>query len=94
MDLSKDDVCNASCSLSKSKQACEICKKNALLVSSIVLKRYSSFEIEQSILGKSHTTIEDLLKKVISEKKLDNAEQVLFCSQRELTNHLMNEDLS
>lgn len=36
----------------------------------------------------------ELLKEVILEKKLENSDQVLFCAQRELTNHLMNKDLS
>ncbi|NPD87384.1 MAG: ATP-binding protein [Asgard group archaeon] len=90
----KDDICDTFCSSNRNKEACISSKKNAQLISSIILKRYSSFEIEQAILGNSHTTIEDLLNKVILEKKLENTEQVLFCSQRELTNHLMSKDLS
>ena len=90
----KDDVCSTFCSLNKNKQECIICKKNAHLISSILIKRYSKFELEQAILETSHTTIEELLKEVISEKNIDYNDKVLFCAQRELTNQLMNKDLS
>ena len=82
------------CSLNKNKQECIICKKNAHLISSILIKRYSKFELEQAILETSHTTIEELLKEVISEKNIDYNDKVLFCAQREVTNQLMNKDLS
>lgn len=43
---------------------------------------------------KSHVTIEELLKQVLSEKKLVTNDQVLFCAKRELVNHLMKTDLA
>ncbi|MCG3226386.1 MAG: hypothetical protein H7645_05645 [Candidatus Heimdallarchaeota archaeon] len=58
------------------------------------MKRYSKYELEQTILGTYDISLEELLKEVMSEKKLTYNDRSLFCAQRELTNQLMNKDLS
>ena len=90
----EDSVCNTFCSLKSQEQTCFDTKSSAQIVYSVVLKEFSMFEIEQAILGTTHITIEDLLKKVTLEKKLPYSRNVLFCTQRELTNFLMEKDMS
>ncbi|MCE7748955.1 MAG: ATP-binding protein [Candidatus Heimdallarchaeota archaeon] len=85
----QDDVCKTFCSLSKNQEECSKIRKDAEIVSSIMLKRYSKFEIEQAILGELGTSLEDLLKQVLKEKKLNEDDKVVYCAQRELTNQLM-----
>jgi len=77
-----------------SKRECLSYKKNAQIACSILMKKYTKYEIEQAILEKSHTTIEELLKQVLLERKLSYNYQALFCAKRELVNHLMKKDLS
>ncbi len=90
----EDSVCNTFCSLKSQEQTCFDTRSSAQIVYSVVLKEFSEFEIEQAILGTAHITIEDLLKKVILEKKLPYDRNVLFCAQRELTNFLIEKDMS
>ena len=90
----EDSVCNTFCSLKSQEQTCFDTRSSAQIVYSVVLKEFSMFEIEQAILGTTHITIEDLLKKVTLEKKLPYNRNVLFCAQRELINFLMEKDLS
>jgi len=90
----EDSVCNTFCSLKSQEQTCFDTRSSAQIVYSVVLKEFSAFEIEQAILGTTNITIEDLLKKVTLEKKLPYNRNVLFCAQRELTNFLMEKDMS
>ena len=90
----EDDVCNTFCSSNINKQKCLDYRKNAQLVCSILIKRYTKYEIEQAILEKSHITIEELLKQVLLERKLAYNDNSLFCAKRELVNHLMKKGLS
>ena len=85
----QDDVCNTFCSSNMNKQKCLDYRKNAQLVCSNLMKRYTKYEIEQAILEKSHITIEELLKQVLLERKLVYNDYALFCAKRELVNHLM-----
>jgi len=89
-----DDVCFTFCSLSKNKKKCIKNRKDAEIVSSILIKRFTEYEIEQAILRTSTVTIENLLKKVAMEKKLPYNKQMLFCAKRELTNFLLKKDMS
>ncbi len=91
---SRDDVCNTFCSSSMNKEECMNTKMVAQLACSILIKEFSNYEIEQAILGTFTTTIEDLLKQILSSKKLDYNDRVLHCAQRELTNRLMSKDVS
>jgi len=90
----RDDVCNTFCSSSMNKEECMNTKLVAQLACSILIKEFSNYEIEQAILGTFTTTIEDLLKQILSSKKLDYNDRVLHCAQRELANLLMSKDVS
>ncbi len=93
--LTKDnDYCNTFCSTNMNKQECMNTKMIAQLACSILVKEFSDYEIEQAILGTFSTTIEDLLKQILSSKKLDYNDKVLRCAQRELANSLMNKNVS
>ncbi len=89
-----DEVCNTFCSTSMDKKECTRFRMNAQLACSIIMKRYSKYEIEQAILGTYDMSLEELLKEVMSERNLTYNDQVLLCAQRELTNLLMKKELS
>ena len=83
-----DDVCFTFCSLSKDKKKCMKVRKNAKIISSTLLKRFTEYEIEQTILGASKVSLENLLKQIALKNKLPFNKQILFCTQRELVNFL------
>lgn len=89
----RDDVCNTFCSSSMNKEECLNTKRVAQLVCSILVKEYSSYEIEQAILGTFNITIEELLKQILAEKKLECNDRVLHCAKRELANHMMKKSM-
>ena len=65
-------------------------RKDAKIISSTLLKRFTKYEIEQAILGTSYETIENLLEQITLKNKLPYNRQILFCTQRELTNLLLD----
>ncbi len=79
-----DDVCNTFCSSSMNEQKCRKHRKTAVIACSVLMNRYSQFEIEQAILEKSKMSVDELLKQALKEKKLVSNNQVLFCAKREL----------
>ncbi|GAI76608.1 unnamed protein product, partial [marine sediment metagenome] len=81
--LTKDnDYCYTFCSTNMNKQECMNTKMVAQLACSILVKEFSEYEIEQAILGTFSTTIEDLLKQILSSKKLDYNDRVLLVIRR------------